>query len=117
MTSESQPVARSKHSCPHCGKPVGLSLWNLLPSSDRRRTLKCRACGKQYDLSDGCKVSSMMGGMLGMGLTVFLLFGRIVAAGHGSKPYIGLASAVVLFGFGLGAIAVARMTLRLERRP
>ena len=110
------PVAPSKDSCPHCGKPVGLSLWNLLPSSDRRRRLKCRACGLQYDLSDGCKISSMMGGMLGMGLTVFLLFGRIVVAGHGSKPYIALASAVVLLGFGLGAIATARMTLRLERK-
>jgi len=110
------PLARAKDSCPHCGKPVGLSLWNLLPSSDRRRKLTCRACGRHYDLSDGCKISSMMGGMLGMGLTVFLLFGRIVVAGHGSKAYVALASAVVLLGFGLGAIAVARMTLRLERK-
>jgi len=59
----------------------------------------------------------MMGGMVGMGLTVLLLFGRIVAAGHGSKGYIALASAVVLFGFGLGAVALARITLRLERKP
>jgi hypothetical protein len=59
----------------------------------------------------------MMGGMMGMGLTVLLLFGRIVKAGHGSKPYIGLASAVVLLGFGLGAMALARITLRLERKP
>jgi hypothetical protein len=117
MTSESPSVARSKDSCPHCAKPVGLSLWNLLPSSDRRRQLKCRACGLQYDLSDGCKVSSMMGGMVGMGLTVFLLFGRIVAAGHGSKLSIALATAVVLLGFGLASIAAARMTLRLERKP
>jgi hypothetical protein len=117
MTSESPSVARSKDSCPHCGKPVGLSLWTLLPSSDRRRQLKCRACGRQYDLSDGCKVSAMMGGMAGMGLTVFLLFGRIVAAGHGGKVFIALATAVVLFGFGLGSIALGRMTLRLERRP
>jgi hypothetical protein len=117
MTSEPQLVARSKDSCPHCAKPVGLSSWNLVPSSDRRRQLRCRACGGHYDLSDGCKVSSMMGGMVGMGLTVFLLFGRIVAAGHGAKGYIALATAVVLLGFGLASIAAARMTLRLERKP
>jgi hypothetical protein len=55
--------------------------------------------------------------MVGMGLTVLLLFGRIVAAGHGSKLYIGLATAVVLAGFGLGALALARLTLRLVRKP
>ncbi len=114
MAEES--VGRSKDSCPHCGKPVGLSLWSLLPSSDRNRKLLCKACGKQYDLSDACKISSMMGGMVGMGLTVLLLFGRIVAAGHGSKVYIGLATAVVLAGFGLGSMALARLTLRLERK-
>ena len=96
---------------------MGLSWWTLVPSSDRGRKLKCQACGRQYDLSDATKVSSMMGGMVGMGLTVLLLFGRIVAAGHGSKGYIALATAVVLFGFGLGAVALARITLRLERKP
>ena len=111
-----QPVGRSKDSCPHCGKPVGLSLWSLLPSSDRHRKLFCKVCGKRYDLSDSCKISSMMGGMVGMGLTVLLLFGRIVAAGHGSKLYIVLATAVVLAGFGLGSMALARLTLRLERK-
>ncbi len=111
-----QPVAPSKDSCPHCGKPVGLSLWTLLPSNDRNRKLTCKVCGRRYDLSDACKVSAMMGGMVGMGLTVLLLFGRIVAAGHGAKLYIALASAVVLLGFGLGALALARLTLRLERK-
>ena len=111
-----EPVTRSKDSCPHCGKPVGLSWWSLIPSSDRKRKLKCKACGKFYDLSDATKISSMMGGMVGMGLTVLLLFGRIVKAGHGSKGYIALATAVVLFGFGLGAVALARITLRLERK-
>ena len=111
-----QSVGRSKDSCPHCGKPVGLSFWALLPSSDRHRKLFCKVCGKQYDLSDSCKISSMMGGMVGMGLTVLLLFGRIVAAGHGSKLYIGLATAVVLAGFGLGSMGLARLTLRLERK-
>ncbi len=109
-------VGRPKDSCPHCGKPVGLSAWTLLPSNDRKRKLLCKVCGRQYDLSDSCKISSMMGGMLGMGLTVLLLFGRIVAAGHGSKVSIGLASGVVLLGFGLGALALARITLRLVRK-
>ena len=115
MADES--AVRSKESCPHCGKPVGLSWWALVPSSDRGRKLKCRACGKQYDLSDATKMSSMMGGMIGMGATVLLVFGRIVAAGHGSKAYIGLATAVVLFGFGLGAVTLARLTLRLVPKP
>lgn len=110
------PVGLSKDSCPHCGKPVGLSLWTLLPSNDRKRKLSCNVCGRQYDLSDSCKISSMMGGMVGMGLTVLLLFGRIVAAGHGAKLYIALATAVVLLGFGLGALALARLTLRLVRK-
>jgi len=79
--------------------------------------LKCHACGKQYDLSDATKMWSMLGGMAGMGVTVLFLFGRIVAAGHGSKIYIALATAVVLFGFGLGAGALARATLRLVRKP
>jgi hypothetical protein len=96
---------------------VGLTWWTLVPSSDRRRKLKCQACGGQYDLSDGTKMASMMGGMVGMGLTVLLLFGRIVAAGHGAKAYIALATAVVMFGFGLGAVGLARITLRLESKP
>jgi hypothetical protein len=111
-----QPAVASKDACPHCGKPVGLRWWTLMPSSDRRRQLKCQACGKQYDLSDSCKVAAMMGGMAGMGLTVLLLFGRIVKAGHGSKLYIGAATAVVMLGFGLGALVLGRITLRLEAK-
>jgi hypothetical protein len=112
-----EPLVRSSESCPHCGKPVGLRWWTLMPSNDRRRLLRCQACGKNYDLSDSCKISAMLGGMAGMGLAVLLLFGRIVAWGHGSKLYIGAASAVVLFGFGLGAMALARLTLRLDPKP
>ena len=109
-----QSAAGSKDGCPHCGKAVGLRWWALMPSSDRRRRLTCQACGRHYDLSDSCKISAMMGGMAG---TVWLLFGRIVAAGHGSKLYVAAGSAVVLLGFGLGATASARITLRLEPRP
>jgi high-affinity Fe2+/Pb2+ permease len=88
-----------------------------LPSSDRRRQLKCQACGKGYDLSDACKVSSMLGGLGGMGLTIILFFGRIVKAGQGSKLYIGFGTIAVVLGFALGAMALARITLRLEPRP
>ena len=59
----------------------------------------------------------MMGGMAGMGLTVLLLFGRIVTAGHGSKLYIGLATVVVMVSFALGAMALSRLTLSLVRKP
>ena len=59
----------------------------------------------------------MMGGLVGMGLTVLLLFGRIVKAGHGSKLFVALATVVVVLGFGLGAMALARITLRLESKP
>ena len=33
------------------------------------------------------------------------------------RPYIALATAVVMFGFGLGAVGLARITLRLESKP
>lgn len=89
----------------------------MLPSTDRRRQLKCQDCGRRYDLSDACKVSSIMGGIAGMGLAVLVLFGRIVQAGQGSKLYIGLATIVVVLGFALGAMALARITLRLESKP
>ena len=59
----------------------------------------------------------MMGGLVGMGLAVLVLFGRIVKAGQGSKLYIGLATLVVVLGFALGAMALARITLRLESKP
>jgi hypothetical protein len=59
----------------------------------------------------------MLGGLGGMGLTVLLLFGRIVKAGQGSKLYIGLGTIVVALGFALGAMALARLTLRLEAKP
>jgi hypothetical protein len=79
--------------------------------------LKCQACNRLYDLSDSCKMSSMMAGLCGMGLAVLLLFGRIVSAGHGSKLYIGAATVVVALAFALSAMAVGRITLRLEPRP
>ncbi len=58
----------------------------------------------------------MLGGLGGMGLTITLLFGRIVKAGQGAKLYIGFGTIVVVLGFALGAVALARITLRLEPR-
>jgi hypothetical protein len=110
MTDAATPKKRG--SCPHCGKPAGLRWWNLLPSSDRRRLLKCPSCGGTFDLSDGAKVASMLGGFLGMGPAILLL-GRITAAGHGSKPSIILGTLVVAGGFAFGSMLVTWISLRL----
>ena len=58
----------------------------------------------------------MMGGIMGMGLAVLLLFGPIVKAGHGGKLYVGAATLVVALSFFLPAVILARISLRLERR-
>lgn len=58
----------------------------------------------------------MVGGLVGMGLTVLLLFGRIVKVGHGSKLFVALGTVVVVLGFALGAMALARITLRLDAK-
>jgi hypothetical protein len=114
MSEATTPQKRG--SCPRCGKPAGLRWWNFLPSSDRRRVLKCPSCGGTFDLSDGSKIASIMGGFLGMGPSIFLL-GRITAAGHGSKPSIVLGTLVVAAGFGLGSIVVTWISLRLVSKP
>jgi hypothetical protein len=108
--------ADSKDSCPHCGKPVGLRWWDLLPSGVRNRTLKCQACGRGYDLSDGSKMAAMIGGLVALGPAI-LLFGRIIKAGHGSKVYLVAAMVEVMLAFGLASLALARITLRLVRKP
>ncbi|HZL20024.1 MAG TPA: hypothetical protein VFG23_19980 [Polyangia bacterium] len=114
MSTDQPP--RTRDGCPHCGKSVGLSWWTLLPSSDRRRRLKCQACGGQYDLSDTTKVAGMMAGIMGMGVAVLLFFGRIVKAGHGAKPYVAAATLVVALSFFLPAVIMARVALRLEAK-
>jgi hypothetical protein len=108
--------ARSKDSCPHCGKPAGLRWWDLLPSGARHRTLKCQACGGGYDLSDGSKMAAMIGGLVALGPAI-LLFGRIIKAGHGSKLYLVAATVLVVLAFGLASLALARITMRLDRKP
>ena len=108
-----EPVStRLKNSCPHCGKKVALRIWDLMPSSDRRRVLKCPACSGKFDLSDGCKIAAMFGGLIAMAPGI-LLFSKIVRAGHGRAAYVIGATAVVALAFGLTAAATAWLTLRL----
>jgi hypothetical protein len=121
MSSEPTPPTvrnvRSKDSCPHCGNPVGLSGWTLLPSRDNRRVLTCKSCGRHFDLSNRCKMASMFGGMLGMMVAVAGPFGWIVRVGHGSKLYLVSAVIAVALSFGLASVGCARLTLGLEPRP
>ena len=107
---------RTRASCPRCGKPPGLRWTYFLPSNTRGRVLKCRACDGGYDLSDGCKIAGLMGGLLGLGPSI-LLFGRIVTAGHGSAPFVIAATAVVISGFTLGSLLLAWVSLRLVPKP
>jgi hypothetical protein len=107
---------RTRASCPRCGKPPGLRWTYLLPSNARGRVLKCRACDGGYDLSDGCRIAGLMGGLLGLGPSILLL-GRIVAAGHGSAPSVIAGVAVVIGGFAFGSLLLTWVTLRLVPKP
>jgi hypothetical protein len=78
--------------------------------------IKCDACGGGYDLSDNCKMAGMLGGLLGLGPSI-LLFGRIIAAGHGSAASKIGATGVVIAGFMLGAIVVSWIALSLVPKP
>jgi hypothetical protein len=112
MTSPA--TTRAKDACPHCGKSVGLDWWQLLPSRDNNRVLTCRACGGHFDLSNACKMASIVGGMLGLAFAMFFPFKWIVGAGHGSKLSIVEGIAVAALVIGLAATTVARLTLQLE---
>jgi hypothetical protein len=107
---------KSKDSCPHCDKSVGLSNWTLLPSRDNKRVLACKSCGGHFALSNACKMASMLGGMVGMAVAVAFPFGWIVGVGHGGKLYLVLGVVVVALGFGLASVGMARMALGLEAR-
>ncbi|MES1209286.1 MAG: hypothetical protein ABUS79_25390 [Pseudomonadota bacterium] len=112
----SQGSASSNRACPHCGKPPGLRWYHLLPSNNRNRVLKCVACGGAYDLSDGAKIASMMGGFLGMGPAI-LLFGKIARAGHGSAAATVAGTILVGAAFALGSMLVASLAMRLVAKP
>lgn len=114
--SSSAPT-RARDACPHCGRPTGLSWWNLLPSRDNNRFLVCKGCHGHFDLSNGCKMRSILSGMLGMALAMAYPFQWIVRAGHGSKGAVAEGIAVAALAIGLAATSVARLTLELVPKP
>ena len=103
----------SRDACPHCGKPAGVRWSHLLPTNARNRAFKCQSCGGLYDLSDKCRIASLIGGLAGM-FPAILLLGRIVQAGNGSKWSVIAGTAVVALAFGAMSIAVGALTLRLQ---
>ena len=107
---------RPRSSCPRCGKPPGLRWTYFLPSNTRNRVIKCDACGGGSDLSANCKMAGLLGGLLGLGPAI-LLFGRIIAAGHGSIASKIAATGVVIAGFALGSTLLAWITLSLVPKP
>lgn len=114
MANDQSPVTGNR--CPHCGKPPGLRFWHLLPSSTRERKIRCRACQGLFDVADGSRMASVLGGLAGMAPAVFFLFAPIVKAGGGSRLSMLAGSAVVAACFGLGSIIFGRLTLRLVPR-
>ena len=73
------------------------------------------ACGGRFELSNACKMASVMGGMLGMALGNVLSFSNgSVSAGHGSKMAIVEGIAAAALTVGLAATTAARLTLQLE---
>ena len=109
-----QEMTRAKDACPHCGKSVGLSGWDLLPSRDNNRVLTCKACGGHFDLSNACRMTSIISGMVGMALAMAFPFQWIVRAGHGSKGAIVVGIAVAALSIGVATTTGARLTLQLE---
>ncbi|HEX4406180.1 MAG TPA: hypothetical protein VH560_15185 [Polyangia bacterium] len=88
---------------------------SLLPSNDRKRSFKCAACGQLYDLSDGSKVASILGGVLSLGPGV-LLFGNITR-GHPRSPIaVALGTLVIIAVFAVGSIVAGRVALGLVRK-
>jgi hypothetical protein len=112
MAQESSP---GKSDCPHCGKPVRVRWTSLLPSNNRNRSYKCEACGGLYDLSDGSKVASVLGGVVSMGPGV-LLFGRLMQGRGGSVPSAILGTMVIIAVFAFGSILAGRLALGLVRK-
>jgi hypothetical protein len=112
-TPETKPA---RDACPHCGKPVGLTVWDLLPSRDNKRFLVCKACGGRYDLTNGCKMLSILSGMVGMALAMAFPFQWILKAGHASKGSIAAGIVVAALSIGLASITAARLGLELETK-
>jgi hypothetical protein len=110
------PTKQARDACPHCGRPVGLDWWNLLPSRDNNRVLTCKACGGHFDLANASKMASIVAAMLGMAFAMFFPFEWIVKAGHGTKTSIVEGIVVAALTVGLSATTAARLTLRLESK-
>jgi uncharacterized protein (DUF983 family) len=110
-------AAPRKDACPRCGKPVGLTFWNLLPSRERDRVLTCKACGGHYDLTNASKMASVLSGMAGMAVGMLFPFQWIVRAGHGSRLFVFAGIAVAAMCVGVAAAAGARLMLGLESKP
>ena len=98
--------------CPHCGKPTGLRWSYLLPSGNRSRVFTCAQCGRKYDLSDGAKVASIMGALLG-GWPAIMAVGKITRYGGGGAVWIGLGTAAAAAIFIGVTVLVTRLALRL----
>ena len=105
-------VTRARGACPHCGKPAGLRWWSLLPSNQRNRSFKCQSCQQLYDVSDGSKMASILGGLIGIGPGA-LMFGRILHAEGRSAASMIEATAFVAGSFALGSVLFGWLTLRL----
>jgi hypothetical protein len=110
-------TTRPKDACPHCGKSVGMDWWSLLPSRDNQRVLTCKACGGHFDLSNACKMTSIVGGMVGMAFAMFFPFKWVVSVGHGSKLSVIEGIVVAAMVVVVAATTAARLSLRLESKP
>jgi hypothetical protein len=89
---------------------------SLLPSNNRKRSFKCESCGKLYDLSDGSKTASILGGVVSLGPAV-LLFGRITRGHSGSSTSLLIGTAVIIAVFALVSVVAGRLALGLVRKP
>ena len=110
MPNDSRPAGSTD--CPHCGKPPGLRWSYLLPSGNRKRVFTCTQCGGKYDLSDGAKIASIMGALLG-GWPAIMAVGKIAHYGGGGAAWILLGTAAAAGIFIGVTVLVARLALRL----
>ncbi|HVU52525.1 MAG TPA: hypothetical protein VHL80_17720 [Polyangia bacterium] len=83
-----------------------------MPSNNRNRSYKCESCGGRYDLSDGSKVASVLGGVVSMGPGV-LLFGKLTRGHGGSMTSVLIGTLAILAVFAVGSIVAGRLTLGL----
>jgi hypothetical protein len=87
---------------------------SLLPSNNRNRSFKCESCGGRYDVSDGSKVASILGGLVALGPGV-LLFGKVTHGG--SRISVVLGTVVIIAVFAAGSVLAGRLALGLVRKP